>query len=567
MSAETIFTQLSLVIAVAAAVALVMRLMRQPLIIGYIVTGILVGPSLLHVAGAADVIDIFSNIGIALLLFIIGLGLNPKVVREVGKVAALTGIIQVVVTAALGWGAAVLMGLSHSQALLVGIALSFSSTIIILKILSDKKEQSRLYGKVAIGLLLVQDLIAMVVLLLLSAKSGHSGVFGHQLAHLALRGLAVLVPLFAIGTFVLPRLSKLIAGSQEFLFLFAIGWGFGAAALFQHVGANLEVGALLAGVALANLPYTQEISARLRPLRDFFLIVFFIALGTRLNLGSIHQFLPLIVVGSLLAIVIKPFVVLVIMGLMGHTKQTSFKAAITTSQISEFSLVMMVLAARLGLIGQNLVSAMTVIALITITVSAYLMIYSDQLFKMFGQSLSLFERRKTRFEQSSRQHYDLVLLGYHKGGHEFLRTFESLHKPFVVVDYDPGVIDILEHEKVPFVYGDATDIELLEEIGIAKAKLVVSTISDHGVNSFLVTMLEKSNPGAVIIVPADTLTQATTLYKQGASYVILPHYIGSEKISAFIHKSGLNKNEFKRYREQHLAHLDHYAFGSETANT
>lgn len=565
MSAETIFAQLSLVIAIAAGVALVMRLIRQPLIIGYIITGVIVGPSLLHVAGASDIIGTFSNIGIALLLFIIGLGLNPRVVREVGKVAMLTGGIQVVVTAALGWAGGLLFGLPQVQALLVGIGLSFSSTIIILKLLNDKKEQSRLYGKVAIGLLLIQDILAMIVLLVLSAQVDHSGVSAHQLISLLAKGLAILVPLFAIGTFVLPRFSKFIAGSQEFLFLFAIGWGFGAAALFAQMGANLEVGALLAGVALANLPYTQEISARLRPLRDFFVIVFFIALGTQLGLTSIWHYWPLIVFGSLVAIIIKPFIVLGIMGLLGYTKQTSFKTAVTTSQISEFSLVLIVLAAHQGLVPSGLVSALTLIALITITVSAYLMIYNDQLFHFFERDLSLFERRKTRFEQQARRHYDMVLLGYNKGGHEFLRVFESLSKPFVVVDYDPDVIDVLEHQKVPFVYGDAADIELLEEIGVSGARLVVSTISDHEVNVFLVELLEKINPGAVVIVPADTLEQATELYDLGASYVMLPHFIGSEKISAFIKKSGLKKSEFRRYREQHLAHLEHYTFAPETS--
>ncbi len=565
MSAETIFAQLSLVIAIAAMVALVMRLIRQPLIIGYIITGVIVGPSLLRIVGAADVIDTFSNIGIALLLFIIGLGLNPRVIREVGKVAVLTGGLQIAATALLGWAGGLLLGLPQREALLVGVALSFSSTIIILKLLSDKKEQSRLYGKVAIGLLLVQDLVAMVALLLLTAQTGHgSGVSAHHLIMLAAKGLAVLIPLFAIGTFVLPRFTKLIAGSQEFLFLFAIGWGFGAAALFQHVGANLEVGALLAGVALASLPFTQEISARLRPLRDFFVIVFFISLGTKLGISSLHHYLALIIFGSAVAIIFKPLIVLTIMGLLGYTKQTSFKTAVTTSQISEFSLVLIILAAHQGLVSSGLVSALTIIALVTITVSAYLMIYNDRLFRMFERYLSLFERRKTRFEQESRYRYDMVLMGYNKGGHEFLRTFESLDKPFVVIDYDPDVIDILEHQKVPHVYGDATDMELLEEIGISKTRLIVSMISDHAVNVSLVHVLEKVNPAAVVIVHADTLEEASDLYELGASYVMLPHFIGSEKISAFIKKTGFNKAEFRRYREQHLAHLNHYTFTPES---
>lgn len=564
MIAENIFAQLSLVIALAAGVALIMRLIRQPLIIGHIITGIIVGPSLLHVLKAPDTIDTFSSIGIALLLFIIGLGLSPRVIKEVGKVATLTGGLQVIATGVLGWAGASLLGLSEHESVLVGLALSFSSTIIILKLLSDKKEQSRLYGKIATGLLLVQDLVAMIALLLISAQTDHSGISVHHLLVLASKGLVIVVPLFLIGIFVLPRLSKLIAGSSEFLFLFAIGWGFGTAALFEKAGGSIEVGALLAGVALASLPYTQEISARLRPLRDFFVIVFFIVLGTQLGFGSLGHFVPLIIFGTLAVIIFKPLIVLTIMGLLGYTKQTSFKTAVTTSQISEFSLVLMTLANKQGMVGGDLVSALTVIALISIAASTYLIIYNDQLFRLFERYLSLFERRKTNFEQESRHHYDMVLFGYSKGGHEFARMFAGLKKSFVIVDYDPEIIDTLEHQKMPFVYGDAMDVELLEEIGFDKVKLVVSTISDHKVNLFLIELLEKINPHSVIIVHADTVDQANELYELGASYVMLPHYIGSEKISAFIKKSGLKKSEFKRYREKHLAHLhQHYSLETE----
>jgi Kef-type K+ transport system membrane component KefB len=560
MLADNIFAQLSLVIAVAAGVALIMRLIRQPLIIGHIITGIIVGPSVFHLIKTPDTIETFSNIGIALLLFIIGLGLNPKVIKEVGKVAGITAVLQVVGTTILGWAGGMLFGLSSHEALLLGLALSFSSTIIILKLLSDKKEQSRLYGKIAIGLLLVQDVLAMVALLFVTAQTNGGGISEHQLGLLMLRGLAIVVPMFLISSWLLPRAHKLIAGSQEFLFLFAIGWGFGAAALFAQAGFSLEIGALLSGVALASLPYAQEISARLRPLRDFFVIVFFISLGTKLGFGSINHLIPLIIFGSIATIIFKPLIVLTIMGLLGYTKRTSFKTAVTTSQVSEFSLVLIILANRQGLVSNSLVSAVTLIALLTIAVSTYLMLYNDWLFRIFERYLDMFERHRPHFEREIRHHYDIVLLGYNKGGHEFLKVFKSLKKSFVVVDYDPEVIDTLEHHKVNYLYGDATDIELLEETGLDKSKLLVCIITDHKTNLFLLELMEKINPRCVIILHAEDVEQALELYDKGASYVILPHYIGSEKIGAFIRRNGLKKSEFKRYREEHLAYLhDNYS--------
>jgi Kef-type K+ transport system membrane component KefB len=554
----TVFGELSLIIAIAATMALIMRTIRQPLIIGHILTGILVGPVVLHLVKSADTIEVFSSIGIALLLFIIGLGLNPRVIREVGKVAAIAGIVQVGLSTALGYGAGIVLGMDKTEALFLGVALAFSSTIIILKLLSDKKEQTRLYGKVATGLLLIQDVLATFALLFVTANGAQTGFSVHQLVSLFLKGTVITAGLFLAANYVLPRMHRLIAGSQEFLFLFAIGWGFGSAALFERAGFSLEIGALLAGVSLAGLPYTQEISARLRPLRDFFIVVFFISLGARLGFSNILLTLPAVIVSCALVVLIKPLIVMLTMGWMGYTKRTSFKTAVTMGQVSEFSLVFVIIGNQAGLVTDNLVSIVTMVALVSIATSAYLITYSDKLFSIWEPHLAMFERQKVQADHESRQHYDLVLIGYLRGGHEFLKLFRSMGKRYVVVDYDPDVIDTLEQQKATFVYGDATDAELLDELGLEHSKLVVSTMTDHETNLFIVRLMEQINPGAVVICHAENAAEAGELYELGASYVMVPHYIGSEKISAFIRRSGLKKSEFKKYREKHLAYLQHH---------
>lgn len=321
----SVFAEFSLIIAIAAGVSLVMRLLKQPMIIGYILTGILVGPTILHLVSSPETIDVFSSIGIALLLFIIGLGLNPRVIKEVGKVAAIAGLLQVFISGFIGWGAGLILGFSQTEAIFLGIALAFSSTIIILKLLSDKKEQNRLYGKIATGILLIQDLLALIALLFATAHSTSTGFSMLQLGKTMGFGLLIAVPVFLIGSHVLPRMHRLLAGSSEFLFLFAIGWGFGIAALFEATGLGLEIGALIAGVSLASLPYTQEISARLRPLRDFFIIVFFIALGTRLSFDNLAVIVPAIIMCSFIVVVVKPVIVLFIMGTLGYTKKPALR--------------------------------------------------------------------------------------------------------------------------------------------------------------------------------------------------------------------------------------------------
>ena len=555
---ENVFSGLSLIIVIAAAIALVMRLIGQPLIIGHILTGVIVGPAVFHVAKSPGTLALFSDLGIALLLFIIGLGLNPRVIKEVGRTAAIVGVSQVAVVTALGFMAAKAFGLGGTASLFVGASLAFSSTIIILKLISDKKEQGRLYGKIAVSVSLVQDILAIALVVITSAGSHGSVAVGSLLA-LLVKALVLGGVIYILSIRVLPKFHHLIAENQEFLFLFAIAWGLGSAALFQKIGLSTEIGALLAGICLAPLPSAQEIGARLRPLRDFFLIVFFIALGSNLTLSSIGSNLGLIIIGVIVAAVIKPLVAMSVLGFMGYTKRTSFKASLALAQVSEFSIVLILIALNKGLISSDTVSAIVFMTLVSIAASTYMIIFSDKLFSSFERYLGMFERRKAMVEQRPEANYELVLFGYQRGGHEFINLFKKMKKRYVVVDYDPEVIDVIEQRKINYLYGDATDVELLEEAGVERAKLVVSTIPDHQTNMILLNYLRAKNPGAIAVIHADDPYEAAKLYEAGASYVILPHYIGSEKISEFIAKSGLAKSAFRKQRVRHLDYLEkHY---------
>jgi Kef-type K+ transport system membrane component KefB/voltage-gated potassium channel Kch len=555
---ENVFSGLSLIIVIGAAIALIMRLVGQPLIIGHILTGVIVGPAVLHVAKAPGTLALFSDLGIALLLFIIGLGLNPRVIKEVGKTASYVGVTQVAIVTFLGFMVARAFGLGNTASLILGASLAFSSTIIILKLISDKKEQGRLYGKIAVSVSLVQDILAIALVVITSAGSNNSIAIG-PLFTLLVKALVLGGAIYILSMKVLPKFHHLIAENQEFLFLFAIAWGLGSAALFQKIGLSTEIGALLAGICLAPLPSAQEIGARLRPLRDFFLIVFFIALGSNLTLSSIGSNLGLIIAGVFIAAIIKPLVAMGVLGFMGYTKRTSFKASIALAQVSEFSIVLILIALSKGLINRDVVSAIVFMTLLSIAASTYMIIFSDRLFNRFEKYLGVFERRKARVELHPESNYELVLFGYQRGGHEFINLFKKLKKKYVVVDYDPEVIDVIEERKLNYLYGDATDVELLEEAGVERAKLVVSTIPDHQTNMILLNYLKSKNQRAISVIHADDPYEAAKLYEAGASYVILPHYIGSEKVSEFIAKSGLAKSAFRKQRIRHLGYLEkHY---------
>jgi len=553
-----LFTEISIIIAIGSVVALVMHILKQPLIIGHILTGVLVGPTVFDIANSEELVGVFSKIGIALLLFIIGLGLSVKVIKELGKVSVIVGMIQISSTVLLGGLFSSVLGFDLATSLIIGLALSFSSTIIILKLLSDKKEHHRLHGKIAIGVLLVQDLIATLALLGAAALS-EEGLTANGLAELGGKGLILGGSLILASSFIIPRLNKIVSESQEFLFLFAIGWGLGVASVFEITGFSIEIGALLAGVALAHMSYAQEISSRLRPLRDFFIVLFFINLGLILDIHSLEGVWGPVLVFSGVAILLKPLVLLLTLGFMGYTKNTSFKLAVSMAQISEFSLVFIILVNESGRVSDNVLSILTLVAIISIAVSTYLIIYSDKLYDLLEGHLSLFERRKVHYDQREAARYHMVLFGYDKGGSEFTKLFTKLKEPFVVIDYDPEIIDKLERKKYHFLYGDATDPELLDEVGIDKSKLIVSTITDHEMTMFLVSHVHALNPRAVLIVTADKPEHATELYDRGASYVMMPHYIGSEKIGAFIKRNGFKRSAFKDWREKHILALQEHA--------
>ena len=420
LTSDGIFLQLSFIIVVGAAVSLVMRLLRQPLMLGYILTGLLVGPAAFNLIHTNTFND-FASIGITLLLFIIGLGMNVSVIKKLGSTIFLATTAELVSVGIVGFLVATALGFSHIAALIIGLSLFFSSTIIIVKILTDKKEQSRLHGQIAIGIVLFDDIIATVALLFVTAAKDHSLGLS-QLGILVVQAILLAALLIIASTKLLPRLVRSMASSQEMLFLFAVGWGFGIASLFEIAGFSIEIGALFAGVSLASLPYAQEIEARLKPLRDFFVVLFFIVLGQSLSLHGISEALIPALVLSAVVMIIKPATIISTLGSLGYSKRVSFMAGINLTQISEFSVVLALLAVSTGLVDKNISTVITLVAIITIAGASYLTHYDNFLFKLFDRlPFGLFERSASRSEKRPRPGYELILFGYQKGGHEFIK--------------------------------------------------------------------------------------------------------------------------------------------------
>lgn len=549
---NSIFNQISLVVAVVAAVSIVMRLLRQPLIMGYIITGVIVGPSVLNLIKDQEVFASYSSLGITLLLFIIGLGLNASVIKSLGRVSLLTAVMLFFPLVAGVFFVCHLLGMPVATAVVLAVATFFSSTVIILKVLSDKKELSRLYGQIAIGVILIDDVVATIALVVLTTTQSADGASLLDIAALFGRAFALAIGLYVSGRYILPKVSRFFAQSQELLFAFAVAWGLIIATLFETAGLSHEVGALFAGVSLAGLPYATEMASKLKPLRDFFLVLFFVMLGENFTADSFTKYIWIALLISAIVMVVKPLLIMASLGIQKYTKLTSFKTAIHLSQISEFSIIFVALAAQKGVVAPDILSLIALIAIITIGASTYLMHYDDKLYKIFEPALRIFERKNAHEKKTDNTIYPIVMIGYHKGGYEFLKAFREMKKKYLVVDYDPDVIDHLEEQGIRHAYGDATDTEFLEEIDLQSAKLVVSTMTDPDSNLGLLRYIRKHSEDTSFICHASNYQQASDLYDNGASYVSLPHHIGSERISTYIKRHGINHRSLQSYRNRHL---------------
>ncbi|MBX4198303.1 cation:proton antiporter [Candidatus Parcubacteria bacterium] len=555
----TIFTELSIIVFITAIVSCFMRLFRQPLILGYIVSGIIVGPYVLNILHSTEYIELFSKIGISILLFIVGLSLNPMIIREVGKVSLLVGIGEVTLTAAAGFFIVRWFGYDTIPALFVAMALAFSSTIIILKLLTDKGDINKLYSKIAIGILLIEDIVATIVLLVVSTTAqaeSSSGVVNLALS-LLLKGLGVIIVLYLISRYILPRLSTFFASSQEFLFLFSLAWGLGLASLFYTLGFSIEIGALIAGVTLSLSPFAYEIGSRLRPLRDFFIIIFFIMLGSHMVWQNISALIYPALVLSAFVLIGRPLIVFFVMNILGYRRRLSFQTGLTLAQISEFSLILTTLALSLKYIDAEVMSLITLVGIITISGSTYLMLYADSIYKYLNWIFPIFEIRKntTKGRTSKESDNDIIIFGYDRVGNDFVQVAEKLGKSYLVVDFNPQSIKRLQDNNVPFRYGDAEDIEFLQELGLDYAKLIISTVPDFKTNILIVQHYRRVNPTGIVIAISHDVEHARKLYLAGASYVVMPHYLGAHYAAQMISRHGFDHAEFERERNLHLAKL------------
>ena len=530
---EGSFVSVALILALAVAAGAIAKLLRQPVVVSFIIVGILAGPTAFNLVEGAEEIRLFAKFGIAILLFLVGLKLDFHMIRSTGKVALVAGLSQVAFTAAVGFAIAMLFGFEATTAFYIAVALTFSSTIIIIKLIGDKRELDTLYGRIAVGILIVQDIlvVAAMVVIVTIGTPGEGSVVTDLIVTLASSAVFLGVIAFA-SKFVLEKVLDWISKSPELTLLFGVAWAIVLAAISILIGLSMEIGAFVAGVSLASTAYRESLGARMVSLRDVMLLFFFIELGASLTFAdALGQLWPAIVL-SVFVLVGKPLIVFAIMGWMGYRSITSFRTGVALAQISEFSLILIALGYSLGQVDSAVLSLVTLVAVFTITVSSYLILYTDKLFPLMQGFMHLFERGKASAvdEESQSLSYDAIVIGSGRFGTEVISGLISSGSSVLAVDLDPDALARARELGAETLFGDVGDPDFAKMLPIHQTGTLICTAPDRSTNTLLLESLKSLDYGGELYLTALDNQTAEMFAKEDRVTTIRPLKMAANRI-------------------------------------
>ena len=554
-----IFTEISLVVVLAGVLGIVVNILRQPAIVGYVIAGLIVGPlGLVHLS-STEVINSLSEIGITLLLFMVGLELSLKDLKQVGPVALVVGLAQITVMTTLGAFVFNMAGLPLQTALYLGFGIGISSTIIAVKIISEKKDLESLYGKIVLGILVVEDIVSILALALISGFIASDQVSVLSLLTIVGKLLVLFILAIVAGKYIFPKIIDKLGRSQEHIFLFSLAWGLGFATLISQGLFDLtpEIGGFLAGLTLANSSQHLQISNRIRPLRDFFLILFFIVLGSQLVIEGMGEIIWLVLGVVTLGVLVKPMFTFIFLSLFGHKGRVSFLSATSLAHISEFSIVLAVLGFKAGHLDESNLSVMTLSTILSFLVASYLMSHNGNIagalrwfFRWWDGSSKVSGNGRSK---AWREH--VVLIGAHRTGQSVIHSLEDLKENFVVVDFNPSVIKHLSGKEVDVVFGDITDPDLQDRIRLPKARLIISTVPDYQDGLVILEAVKKHYPKPKIVLSATSDWEAKKLYEKGADYVLMPQFLTGLQLAELL-KKDYNLKSISKLKHRDLELID-----------
>ena len=547
---------IGLVIIAAAVIAAFASKFRQPLLLGYVLAGILIGP-LLGLVSNPEPIKILSELGIAFLLFIIGLELDLKRIKDVGLVSSVIGLIQVAVTTAAGYFIAIILGFKSLEAAYIGLVISFSSTMIVAKLLGEKKELESLHGELVLGVLIIQDIIAVIVLSLI-------GIAGHISLQTAspvlVKGFLLIAASYAIYKYLLPFFLEEAVHSTELIFISALTTMFVFSAVAMYFGYSFSIGAFIAGVALSTTRYNHEITGRVKPLKDFFLVLFFVTLGMQMVFRNVQSILLPLAALLIAVLLLKPLLIFLIVKAFKYSNRTAFFTGAQLAQVGEFSLVLAAQGILLAHITQSLFSMLIALTIITMVLTAYIIKFDDDLYnQLFSQILKPFgkESVKENYNIKKEMKGHTVIFGLHKMSERIIDGLKKSGKKFIVVDHNPEKARMLAARNISCICSDMTNPEVYEHLNLPNAKTVISAVHNLAANTALIRQVKRENRKATVMVACNSEDEAIRLYEAGADFVIIPLILGGQKAIDYL--AHLKPKEISMWGKRYYEELKHGA--------
>jgi Kef-type K+ transport system membrane component KefB len=505
-----IVSSIGIMIVAATLVILLARRANVPSIVLYIITGLLLGPigfdllsiDLGHEGHGEDAVAVAAELGIVLLLFLVGLELSLDKIKAVGKVAVAAGLGQVVFTAAIGFGLALLLGFDTMAAIFLATALTFSSTVVVVKLLDQKDHLHKLYGRIAVGIFLVQDLVVVVVLTFLAGLGDTEVLDTATVAvdlGLAFLGMgAMLILALVAARYLLVKPMNWVASSAEATLIWSLCWCFAFVVGSEWLNLSPEIGAFLAGLSLAQLPIAHDLRRRVHPLMNFFIAIFFIALGAQMELSAATEHWLAAIIFSLFVIIGNPFIFMIIISRGGYSERTSFMTSVTVAQISEFSFIFAAVGLSAGLIDESILSLITIVGLITIGVSSYMILYNDPLYERV-RKLGLLKPFRASQEDDETAEEPLsdhvIVVGMNAMGRRLVNDLYERGETILAIDTDARKLEDLPcHQLV----GNINYPSVLADASLERAKLVVSTLRIEDTNNLLAYHSKKAGVPAAI---------------------------------------------------------------------
>jgi CPA2 family monovalent cation:H+ antiporter-2 len=544
---------LLIVMVVAIAGGMLARWLRLPIILGYLVGGIAIGPYGFGLVHDTETINNLATIGVVLLLFTIGLEFSLKEVLRMGKIAVLGGIAQIVLTAAVGLGLGRLVGLSMLGAVFFGFIIALSSTMVVLKLLMERGELDTTHGRIMLGILLVQDLSVVPMMVIMPAVGGGTGEIWVSLGWAVLKAVLFIGLMLALGFWGLPWFLGKVAGqrSRELFLLTVIVLCLAAAFGTYYFGLSAAFGAFAAGLLISQSGFARQAFADILPLRDTFAALFFVSLGMLANLHFIGGNLADVAIVVVIIMAAKFLICSLITRLFGYSHKTVLFVGTGLIQIGEFSFILAMMGVGLGIISERLYSLTVAAAIITMLLTPFMMSLNSVAYRWLSQRRWFAQQLAGRVdpdwdEQALELSRHVVICGYGEIGRRVAMILEKQKFSYLVIELDPQIVSGLRARGVPCIYGDASNPEILAHAHLDKARVLVCTFPDYVAVELTARNALRINPKLDIIARVYRDADAELLKGIGVTELVLPIFEGSlEMIRHTLHRFGMTSTEIQ----------------------